>query len=75
MSLILGYILDLIIGDPQGYPHPIRLIGKLIEYVEKSLRKKCESQKDELIAGTLLWFIVVFLSFIIPCLILYAAAK
>ena len=39
MSLILGYILDLIIGDPQGYPHPIRLIGKLIEYVEKSLRK------------------------------------
>ncbi len=75
MSLIIGYILDLIIGDPQGYPHPIRLIGKLIEYVEKSLRKKCKSQKDELIAGTLLWFTVVFLSFIIPFLILYAAAK
>lgn len=75
MSLIIGYILDLIIGDPQGYPHPIRLIGKLIEYVEKSLRKKCKSQNDELIAGILLWCTVVFLSFIIPYLILYAASK
>lgn len=67
--------MDLIIGDPQGYPHPIRLIGKLIEYVEKLLRKKCKSRKCELIAGALLWVTVVFLSFIIPFLILYTAAK
>lgn len=75
MSLILGYILDLIIGDPQGYPHPIRLIGKLIEYLEKLFRKNCKSRKDELMAGALLWFTVVSLSFIIPCLILYSALK
>ena len=37
MSLIIGYIMDLIAGDPQGTPHPIRLIGKLIKKTEKLL--------------------------------------
>lgn len=75
MSLITGYILDLIIGDPQGHPHPIRLIGKLIENTEKLLRTKCRGEKDEIKAGSLLWLTVVSVSFIIPCLILYTAAK
>ena len=75
MSLIIGYILDLIVGDPQGYPHPIRLIGKLIENVEKFLRIKCRSREDEIKAGALIWIIVVSASFIIPFFILYAAAK
>ena len=75
MSLITGYILDLIIGDPQGYPHPIRLIGKLIENTEKLLRKGCKSKSDEIRAGVILWLAVVSVSFIIPYLILYAAAK
>ena len=75
MSLIIAYILDLIIGDPQGFPHPIRLMGKLIESVEKFLRKKCRSREDEIQAGALLWFTVVSLSFIVPFIILYAALK
>jgi adenosylcobinamide-phosphate synthase len=75
MSLIIGYILDLIVGDPQGYPHPIRLIGKLIENVEKFLRIKCRSREDEIKAGALIWIIVVSASFIIPFFILFAAAK
>ncbi|MDD4089380.1 MAG: adenosylcobinamide-phosphate synthase CbiB [Tissierellia bacterium] len=75
MSLIIGYILDLIIGDPQGYPHPIRLIGKLIEHVEKFLRTRCRNWEDEIKAGALLWFTVVSLSFMIPLFILHAAAR
>lgn len=75
ISLIAGYTLDLIIGDPQGFPHPIRLIGKLIEQVEKKLRIKCNNDNDERKAGAVLWFTVVGTSFIVPLLILFLASK
>lgn len=75
ISLIIGYILDLLIGDPQGAPHPIRLIGNLINVVEKKLRVKCKTENDERKAGKILWFVVVGLSFIVPYLILFIASK
>ncbi len=37
-AVIAGYILDLLIGDPHGWYHPVRLVGKLIEIGEKRLR-------------------------------------
>lgn len=73
ISLIIGYLLDLIIGDPQGFFHPIRLIGNLISYVEGRLRIKCEDEKDEIKAGAILWFIVVFTSFVVPYVIIHIA--
>lgn len=75
ISLIIGYILDLIVGDPQGFPHPIRLIGNMISKVEKKLRTKCNNKNDEKRAGMLLWFVVVCTSFIVPYLILFIASR
>lgn len=75
ISLIIGYILDLIVGDPQGFPHPVRLIGNLISKVEKKLRTKCNNKNDEKKAGMFLWLIVVGSSFVIPYFILFVAAK
>lgn len=40
LPFILGYILDLIIGDPAFIPHPIRGIGLLIDRTETFLRKE-----------------------------------
>lgn len=71
----LGYILDLLIGDPMRFPHPIRLIGNLINYVENKLRARCRNSKDKLRAGAILWFVVVGLSFIVPFLMLFIAYK
>lgn len=73
--LIIGYVLDLIIGDPQGWFHPIRLIGNMISFVENKLRKKCRTSSDEKKAGAILWLTVVFTSFIVPYAILFIAAK
>ena len=73
ISIIIGYILDLIIGDPQGFPHPIRLIGNIITKVEKNLRARYKNSNDERRAGIILWFIVVGTSFIVPYLILSIA--
>ena len=40
LALILGYGLDLILGDPEWLYHPVRLIGKYISFAEKRLRKR-----------------------------------
>lgn len=34
-AYITGFVLDLILGDPHSFPHPIRLIGSLITGLEK----------------------------------------
>lgn len=40
IPLVLGYILDLILGDPRWLPHPIRLFGNSIAFGEKKLNTK-----------------------------------
>lgn len=59
LSIYTGYALDLIIGDPYSFPHPVRFIGKLISFVEKQIRKIATSDKALKIAGFFLWFVVV----------------
>lgn len=39
ISLLIGYVLDLIVGDPEKLPHPIRLYGNTIAKGEKFLNK------------------------------------
>ena len=34
-ALIIGFILDLLLGDPEWLYHPVRLIGGLISRLEK----------------------------------------
>ena len=38
--MLVGFILDLIIGDPEGWTHPVIWIGKYISFMEKKLRKR-----------------------------------
>lgn len=40
LALLGGYVLDLLIGDPEWFPHPVRLIGKYISFLEKRLRAR-----------------------------------
>ena len=37
-AIVCGFLLDLAIGDPHGWPHPIILIGNLISTLEKKVR-------------------------------------
>ena len=39
-AMLMGFLLDLIIGDPEGWTHPVIWIGKYISFLEKKLRKR-----------------------------------
>jgi len=39
ICLLLGVLLDLIVGDPRDLPHPVRAIGALITALEQTLRQ------------------------------------
>ena len=73
IAAIIGFILDLIFGDPHWMPHPIRLIGFFISKGEKIVRKIIP--KKEFLGGMILTIFVVGISFIIPFGILFAAAN
>ena len=62
-ALLLGFLLDLLLGDPRWLPHPIRAIGALIAALEKALRKLFpKRQGGELAGGAALVILVLALS-------------
>ena len=40
LALTAGFLLDLLLGDPEWPYHPVRLIGKYISFAEKHLRAR-----------------------------------
>lgn len=69
----VGFLIDCVLGDPHGIPHPVILIGKLISLLEKLLRKVFpKTAAGELAAGGVLWVLVVCISFGVPLAVLWA---
>ena len=91
IGFILGVLLDRIIGDPQGFPHPIRLIGSLIGWLDRKLNKEAErssgsedhvslesAKKDQrklIFFGAITWIIVVFATLAVVAVILFGAYR
>ncbi len=72
IALLAGVILDFIFGDPNYAWHPIRLIGNLIAYLERKIRKHLpRTTKAELFGGTLLVFLVLLVSVALPSILLF----
>lgn len=67
LPLMIGFILDCIIGDPYNIPHPIKLIGRLIGGLEKFVRKRMKNLR---MGGTLLGLTVIILSTAAPLALL-----
>ena len=66
IAFVIGFVLDQIIGDPHSFPHPIRLIGSLISFLDKKLlgdnRLKERNKNKERALGTVLCAVVIFLT-------------
>jgi adenosylcobinamide-phosphate synthase len=59
LPFLLAYLLDLLLGDPPGWPHPVRLLGRIIQYWESTL------YQDRVGAGALLWLAVMGTTFVL----------
>jgi adenosylcobinamide-phosphate synthase len=73
MLLLFAYICDLILGDPEKFPHPIRWIGNLIIFFEKRLRNN--NKNTEKIRGVFLTIFVIGISSLLTYLVLYFSKK
>ena len=80
IAFIAGFVLDLLIGDPHFIPHPVRLIGSLISFLDKRLNSDVKYNSSENEAnltkykrGVLLAFTVIFATFAVSAMILVAA--
>ncbi len=72
LALILGYGIDLAVGDPHGIPHPVAAMGKLISWLEARLRRIFpRTDTDETIAGGVLWLAVALSSAAVSALVLW----
>lgn len=79
-AFIVGFILDLFLGDPMGWPHPIRWIGSMIGALTDSLLKRADRSLDieaiskrKRIMGMWLVIIVISVTAATSFLILYFA--
>jgi len=57
-------VIDSLLGDPRGFPHPTRAMGALAARLERKLRpeptfRDARNRNRELAAGTLGWLLVV----------------
>ncbi len=69
ISFVLGFILDLCVGDPYVFPHPIRWIGRLIGGLEKRLLgDEADTISDRRKAARGIWLVLIV------CLITSVAA-
>ncbi|WP_024614926.1 adenosylcobinamide-phosphate synthase CbiB [Clostridium sp. Ade.TY] len=67
-KIIFGYILDLIIGDPQNPYHPIRFLGSLARFTENIFRKIFKNSLK--LAGFITWIVVILITFLINVIII-----
>ena len=84
IAFAAGFVLDLMVGDPHGIPHPIVLIGKLIGRLDASLLGEIPADKadpetrdkaSELRKGLLLVLIVIIVTAVITAGVIYLAYR
>ena len=80
IATLAGFLLDLIFGDPYWLPHPIRLIGNWISFLEKKLIGKKEEKRhttpeQEKRRGLLLVLAVLTMTVLFAAVILLSAYR
>lgn len=73
-SILTGFILDAVFGDPHFFPHPVRAIGWLINRLENGIRTLFpRTEKGELAGGAVFAVLVPAVTALAAALLLAAA--
>lgn len=59
LAWCIAYAIDLLIGDPPHWPHPVRWIGNLINGLQAIIRRVCRTPAALRWGGGVLWILVV----------------
>lgn len=74
IALLIGFLLDLCLGDPEWLPHPVRTMGSLIAFLEKRIRRGFgKTPKGELVGGVFLTVLVLLTVFFASAGLLFLA--
>lgn len=73
--LIYAFTADLIFGDPEWFFHPVRIIGALINFVEKALRNKNDDKFLSRLKGAVLAVIVIGMVVGTVCFLIWILKK
>jgi len=65
IALLVGWLLDLLIGDPSWLPHPVVLFGKMIAWGEQRLNKGHHRKLKGGVLAVLLVLLVFFVAFVL----------
>ena len=74
-SILAGFILDAVFGDPHFFPHPVRAIGWFINRLEKGIRTMFPGTEKGELAGGVLFAVLVPAVTALAAVFLLAAAK
>lgn len=70
MNIIFAVLLDFLIGDPYSFPHPVKLMGRIISFEEKFARKITGSKKGLKLSGFIIVIVNILLGFTVPYILL-----
>lgn len=71
IMVVAGFWVDLLLGDPHSWPHPVKVMGRLIYYLTNKFNQPAYSSHQKRWLGIMTWIITVGLSGIIIYFILY----
>lgn len=72
LPMLVGFVIDIFVGDPYNFPHPIRAIGTLISKLEKFVRGRFKSLRK---GGVFLALTVLVVSTFVPLAVLFVCYK
>lgn len=72
--LCAAYLIDRVVGDPRGLPHPVVIIGWWITRLERAVRALIKREEHLKAAGVLFPLLIVTGSYAVVWVILWAAA-
>ena len=67
LPVVIGWLLDRILGDPVWLPHPIVFFGKVIVWGEKRFNK----ENGRLLKGGLFAVLLILLTFVLTGVAVY----
>jgi adenosylcobinamide-phosphate synthase len=71
ISMTIAYLIDLVIGDPPNWPHPVKWMGSLIAFFEK----RWNNGEKKRLKGALMLLIVLGVVYLLATLITFIGYK